>query len=202
MRISRPLRVGLLAAIGITGYVAWNEHRTDPAALRPIAQRPKTPASVSDAPGSPTGKRGQYGRPGSVAPSGASVPQAVDLFAAEDWRTGRTAIEAAFEPQERATSPGTPEAGSGRSATPGDTFVPVSVAGTWRDLEGLAVVLDIKGVRRIACNRCNVPDALLPGKLVEHKWRLERIDDDALIFTYLPARKKQRVALPVLPGTP
>ena len=120
---------------------------------------------------------------------------AVDLF--PDQRGRRPIPIAADQAQAlTATTAGEPPLTAPR--------FPLRLLGAWWESDQRTLVLGADGGDGIvlACGACANPRALRVGGLVVGNWRLERIEPDRMVFTYLPLHIEQLLPLDELARKP
>lgn len=107
------------------------------------------------------------------APTVVSAPVApVDLFPAQTWTPAP-----ASTPVDNSPSPPQPPP------------LPFTVSAQWRfEHQAKIVVLRGNGNQYTLCNRCSVPGRIVPGKMLDAHYRLDKLTDTAVVLTYLPLK--------------
>lgn len=107
-----------------------------------------------------------------VAPTPAAAPEPVtsavtDLFPAQTW------------------TPPPPVDNSAPKPPP----LPFTVAAQWR-YENQAKIVVLRGNDRqyTLCNRCSVAGRIVPGKMLDAHYRLDKLTDAAVVLTYMPLK--------------
>ncbi|MDR9874446.1 hypothetical protein RJC98_04615 [Pseudomonas allii] len=134
-----------------------------------------TPESPEHTP-APASPRPVVTEPLPVPATEASV-ETVDLFPTQSW-----------------TPPPLP--------TPVDTSppkappLPFSVSAQWRyEHQAKIVVLSGNGRQYTLCNRCSVPGRIMPGKMLDAHYRLDRLTDTTVVLTYMPLKQASTLRL-------
>ena len=110
-----------------------------------------------------------------AAPTPAAAPEPVtsaviDLFPAQTWMP---------------PPPPTPVDNSPPKPPP----LPFTVAAQWRyENQAKIVVLRGNGSQYTLCNRCSVPGHIVPGKMLDAHYRLDKLTDTAVVLTYMPLK--------------
>lgn len=119
-------------------------------------------------------------KPVEVAPPSPPVnaPAAtVDLFPAQTWTP---------------PPPPTPVDNSPPKPPP----LPFTVSAQWRyENQGKIVVLRGNGTQYTLCNRCSVPGRIVPGKMLDAHYRLDKLTDTAVVLTYMPLKHASTLRL-------
>lgn len=112
-------------------------------------------------------------KPAVRAPVTTPEPQpgaVIDLFPAQTWA---------------APPPPTPVDNSPPKPPP----LPFTVAAQWRyENQAKIVVLRGNGSQYTLCNRCSVPGRIVPGKMLDAHYRLDKLTDTAVVLTYMPLK--------------
>lgn len=67
--------------------------------------------------------------------------------------------------------------------------LPFTVAAQWRyENQSKIVVLRANGSQYTLCNRCSVPGRIVPGKMLDAHYRLDKLTDTAVVLTYMPLK--------------
>lgn len=67
--------------------------------------------------------------------------------------------------------------------------LPFTVAAQWRyENQAKIVVLRGNGSQYTLCNRCSVPGRIVPGKMLDAHYRLDKLTDSAVVLTYMPLK--------------
>lgn len=94
----------------------------------------------------------------------------VDLFPAQTWTP---------------SPPPTPV----DTAPPKPPPLPFTVSAQWRyEHQAKIVVLSGNGAHYTLCNRCSVPGRIVPGKMLDAHYRLDKLTDTAVVLTYMPLK--------------
>ncbi len=94
----------------------------------------------------------------------------VDLFPAQTWA---------------APPPPTPVDNSPPKPPP----LPFTVTAQWRyENQAKIVVLRGNNTQYTLCNRCSVPGRIVPGKMLDAHYRLDKLTDTAVVLTYMPLK--------------
>ena len=110
-----------------------------------------------------------------VEPAPVSKPEPVasaviDLFPAQTWTP---------------PPPPTPVDNSPPKPPP----LPFTVAAQWRyENQSKIVVLRGNNTQYTLCNRCSVPGHIVPGKMLDAHYRLDKLTDTAVVLTYMPLK--------------
>lgn len=105
-----------------------------------------------------------------VAAPPAAVAEAVDLFPAQTW------------------TPAPPPIPVDTSA-PKPPPLPFTVSAQWRyENQAKIVVLRGNGSQYTLCNRCAVPGRIVPGKMLDAHYRLDKLTDTTVVLTYMPLK--------------
>lgn len=111
-----------------------------------------------------------------MEPAPAALPLAeksvalVDLFPAQTW-----------------TPPPPPKPVDTSASTPPP--LPFTVSAQWRyQNQSNIVVLSGNGNQYTLCNRCSVPGRIVPGKMLDAHYRLDKLTDSAVVLTYMPLK--------------
>ena len=110
-----------------------------------------------------------------VEPAPATTPEprsgaVIDLFPAQTWAP---------------PPPPTPVDNSPPTPPP----LPFTVSAQWRyENQSKIVVLRGNGAQYTLCNRCSVPGRIVPGKMLDAHYRLDKLTDTAVVLTYMPLK--------------
>lgn len=127
-----------------------------------------TPDSPPPAPTPPRIAKPLESAPASEPAS--AQPNTVDLFPAQTWVP---------------LPPPTPVDTSPPKPPP----LPFTVAAQWRyENQAKIVVLRGNGSQYTLCNRCSVPGRIVPGKMLDAHYRLDKLTDTAVVLTYMPLK--------------
>lgn len=109
--------------------------------------------------------------PAPASPAVTEKPMAVvDLFPAQTWTP-------APPPKPVDTSAPTPPP------------LPFTVSAQWRyQNQAKIVVLSGNGNHYTLCSRCSVPGRIVPGKMLDAHYRLDKLTDSAVVLTYMPLK--------------
>ena len=67
--------------------------------------------------------------------------------------------------------------------------LPFTVSAQWRyENQAKIVVLRGNGTQYTLCNRCSVPGRIVPGKMLDAHYRLDKLTDTAVVLTYMPLK--------------
>ncbi|ROM59049.1 hypothetical protein [Pseudomonas rhodesiae] len=67
--------------------------------------------------------------------------------------------------------------------------LPFKVSAQWRyENQAKIVVLSGNGAQYTLCNRCSVPGRIVPGKMLDAHYRLDKLTDSAVVLTYMPLK--------------
>jgi hypothetical protein len=106
----------------------------------------------------------------SVAAPAPAVAEAIDLFPAQTWTPAPPPIPV-------------------DTSTPTPPPLPFTVSAQWRyENQAKIVVLSGNGSQYILCNRCSVPGRIVPGRMLDAHYRLDKLTDTAVVLTYVPLR--------------
>lgn len=112
-------------------------------------------------------------KPLESAPASTAQPApvaVVDLFPAQTW-----------------TPPPPPAAVD--TSPPIPPPLPFTVSAQWRyENQAKIVVLRGNGNQYTLCNRCSVPGRIVPGKMLDAHYRLDKLTDTAVVLTYMPLK--------------
>ena len=117
-----------------------------------------------------------------VEPAPVSTPEPVtsaviDLFPAQTWTP---------------PPPPTPVDNSPPKPPP----LPFTVAAQWRyENQSKIVVLRGNNTQYTLCNRCSVPGRIVPGKMLDAHYRLDKLTDTAVVLTYMPLKHASTLRL-------
>ena len=102
----------------------------------------------------------------------------VDLFPAQTW------IPAPPAPPPADTAPPKPPP------------LPFRVSAQWRyEHQAKIVVLSGNGNQYTLCNRCSVPGRIVPGKMLDAHYRLDKLTDSVVVLTYMPLKHASTLRL-------
>ena len=110
-----------------------------------------------------------------VEPAPTTTPErkpsaVIDLFPAQTW-----------------TPPPAPTAVD--NSPPKPPPLPFTVSAQWRyENQSKIVVLRGNNAQYTLCNRCSVPGHIVPGKMLDAHYRLDKLTDTAVVLTYLPLK--------------
>lgn len=126
-----------------------------------------TPDSPANAPVSRVSRPAEPTLPPTPEPTAATV---IDLFPAQTW------------------APPPPPAVADNSP-PKPPPLPFTVSAQWRyENQAKIVVLRGNGTQYTLCNRCSVPGRIVPGKMLDAHYRLDKLTDTAVVLTYMPLK--------------
>ncbi|WP_312493944.1 hypothetical protein [Pseudomonas cremoris] len=117
-----------------------------------------------------------------VEPAPVSTPEplasaVIDLFPAQTWTP---------------PPPPTPVDNSPPRPPP----LPFTVTAQWRfENQSKIVVLRGNGTQYTLCNRCSVPGRIVPGKMLDAHYRLDKLTDTAVVLTYMPLKHASTLRL-------
>lgn len=179
--MNSALRLALIATIAATAFTAWKESQQ------------AAPEAMPDAP-PVTAARAQPTPPNSAdaielhAATGLSPAKPVDLFSARRWlKALEPAAPAVCKPAKNKPCPKPPE--------PKAPPLPFALSGVWVEGAIRYVVLSAHGEQVLLCNQCNTPGASRTGATVFGQYRLESLDANQAVFTYLPLMQRQSLML-------
>jgi hypothetical protein len=67
--------------------------------------------------------------------------------------------------------------------------LPFTVSAQWRyENQAKIVVLQGNGSQYTLCNRCSVPGRIVPGKMLDAHYRLDKLTDTLVVLTYMPLK--------------
>ncbi|TFY90001.1 hypothetical protein DYL59_09645 [Pseudomonas kairouanensis] len=67
--------------------------------------------------------------------------------------------------------------------------LPFTVSAQWRyENQSKIVVLRGNNTQYTLCNRCSVPGRIVPGKMLDAHYRLDKLTDTAVVLTYMPLK--------------
>ena len=67
--------------------------------------------------------------------------------------------------------------------------LPFTVSAQWRyENQAKIVVLRGNNTQYTLCNRCSVPGRIVPGKMLDAHYRLDKLTDTAVVLTYMPLK--------------
>ncbi|PIB57988.1 hypothetical protein [Pseudomonas sp. 2822-17] len=105
------------------------------------------------------------------------VVETVDLFPAQTW-----------------TPP--PPVAPVDTSPPKPPPLPFTVSAQWRyESQSKIVVLQGNGRQYTLCNRCSVPGRIVPGKMLDAHYRLDKLTDTAVVLTYMPLKHASTLRL-------
>ncbi len=103
-------------------------------------------------------------------PPAPTSAKTVDLFPAQTWTP-------------------TPPPMAVDTAPPTPPPLPFRVSAQWRyENQSKIVVLSGNGHQYTLCNRCSVPGRIVPGKMLDTHYRLDKLTDTAVVLTYMPLK--------------
>ena len=75
------------------------------------------------------------------------------------------------------------------TAPPKPPALPFSVSAQWR-YENQSKIVVLRGNDRqyTLCNRCSVPGRIVPGKMLDSHYRLDKLTDTTVVLTYMPLK--------------
>lgn len=74
--------------------------------------------------------------------------------------------------------------------------LPFTVSAQWRyEHQAKIVVLNGNGRQYTLCNRCSVPGRIVPGKMLDAHYRLDKLTDTAVVLTYMPLKHASTLRL-------
>lgn len=74
--------------------------------------------------------------------------------------------------------------------------LPFTVSAQWRyENQAKIVVLRGNGTQYTLCNRCSVPGRVMPGKMLDAHYRLDKLTDTAVVLTYMPLKHASTLRL-------
>ncbi|PQZ94002.1 MULTISPECIES: hypothetical protein [Pseudomonas] len=74
--------------------------------------------------------------------------------------------------------------------------LPFTVSAQWRyEHQANIVVLNGNGRQYTLCNRCSVPGRIVPGKMLDAHYRLDKLTDTAVVLTYMPLKHASTLRL-------
>ncbi len=165
MKLPRYLYVSLLLTAAAVGYTMFLGDGDVADAPQPVVRPARAPTL-----------------PTAPAPAGASptaTPNAVDLFP-NQGRLEEPPVQALVLPAPAA--PSTPP-------------LPFRFIGVWWEDGERQLVLAVHDRIFIVCRVCGATDKLALGDTVANLYRLDKIDDRQLTFTYLPTQAQQTLSL-------
>ena len=110
-------------------------------------------------------------------PASEASAAAVDLFPAQTWTPPPPPVQVDKSPQ---------------TAPP----LPFTVSAQWRyENQAKIVVLSGNGRQYTLCNRCSVPGRIVPGKMLDAHYRLDKLTDTAVVLTYMPLKHASTLRL-------
>ena len=112
--------------------------------------------------------------PAPTGPAPAAIAETplakIDLFPVQTW-----------------TPPPAPAPVVNTAPTP--PALPFTVSAQWRyENQANIVVLSGNGKQYTLCNRCSVPGRIVPGKMLDAHYRLDKLTDTAVVLTYMPLK--------------
>lgn len=172
------LRLGLIATVAITGYTAWKDSQ-QPGPDTPLGLTARAPTAS----GRNADDDARSGDAAAAFDKALTAP--VDLFSARQWLK---------EP---------PKPPLGKDGKPVKVVVPPPVApnlpfefsGLWVEGPIRYVVVTAQGQQYLLCNQCNTPGSLHAGDTLLGQYRLESLDPNQAVFTYLPLKQRQSLML-------
>ncbi|WP_255989774.1 hypothetical protein [Chitinolyticbacter albus] len=175
--LSRPVIVLLVASLAIMGYY-WIQDQQ--AGDDPVQAAPRRAAGEITR---------DTAAPAASGASAASVVAAsavlANLFPAQSWAP----------PPPPTPTPGPPPPTPVPVAPP----LPFVVAGSWHDRGVDQIVVEAAGQQFVLCQRCDALGRIQQGETLLGSYRLDSVNRDAIVFTYMPLNQQQ--TLPV-GGTP
>lgn len=100
----------------------------------------------------------------------AQAPVAIDLFPMQTWVPPPPPIPVDNSP-------------------PKPPPLPFTVSAQWRyENQSKIVVLRGNNTQYTLCNRCSVPGRIVPGKMLDAHYRLDKLTDTAVVLTYMPLK--------------
>ncbi|OYU08350.1 MAG: hypothetical protein CFE47_07165 [Pseudomonas sp. PGPPP1] len=115
--------------------------------------------------------------PAPVSTPGPVASTVIDLFPAQTWTP---------------PPPLTPVDNSPPRPPP----LPFTVTAQWRfENQSKIVVLRGNGTQYTLCNRCSVPGRIVPGKMLDAHYRLDKLTDTAVVLTYMPLKHASTLRL-------
>jgi hypothetical protein len=74
--------------------------------------------------------------------------------------------------------------------------LPFRVSAQWRyEHQAKIVVLSGNGNQYTLCNRCSVPGRIVPGKMLDAHYRLDKLTDSVVVLTYMPLKHASTLRL-------
>lgn len=134
-------------------------------------------AQLPEAPSTPVVRR-PVETPPAPAPAAVTAQEAsVDLFPAQTWTPAAPPIPVDTSP-------------------PKPPPLPFSVSAQWRyENQAKIVVLRGNGRQYTLCNRCSVPGRIVPGKMLDAHYRLDKLTDTTVVLTYMPLKHASTLRL-------
>lgn len=117
-----------------------------------------------------------------LAPAPVTTPEpvasaAIDLFPAQTWTP---------------PPPPTPVDNSPPKPPP----LPFTVTAQWRyENQSKIVVLRGNNTQYTLCNGCAIPGRIVPGKMLDAHYRLDKLTDTAVVLTYMPLKHASTLRL-------
>ncbi|MBA2927645.1 hypothetical protein G9Q86_03630 [Pseudomonas sp. CCUG 57209] len=105
-----------------------------------------------------------------ASPSAPALAETVDLFPTQTWTPAPPPIPV-------------------DTAPPKPPALPFSVSAQWR-YENQSKIVVLRGNDRqyTLCNRCSVPGRIVPGKMLDSHYRLDKLTDTTVVLTYMPLK--------------
>ncbi|MBA2922094.1 hypothetical protein G9Q84_04165 [Pseudomonas sp. P7] len=105
-----------------------------------------------------------------ASPSAPTLAETVDLFPTQTWTPAPPPIPV-------------------DTAPPKPPALPFSVSAQWR-YENQSKIVVLRGNDRqyTLCNRCSVPGRIVPGKMLDSHYRLDKLTDTTVVLTYMPLK--------------
>lgn len=128
-------------------------------------------------PSSPVAAKPPITPAAATSPPAPTLAETVDLFPAQTWTPAPPPIVV-------------------DTAPPKPPPLPFRVSAQWRyENQSKIVVLNGNGRQYTLCNRCSVPGRIVPGKMLDTHYRLDKLTDTAVVLTYMPLKHASTLRL-------
>ena len=189
--MNKAVRLALVATVAATAFTAWKESQQAALTDAPTADVARAPARAT-----PDAVIGDGGDPVRLLATTDLAPVApVDLFGPRQWLRAPVAPALPLcdeKPGKASKAKSTPCAKAPEPVAPS---LPFAFSGLWVEGAIRYVVLSARGEQYLLCNQCATPGSLKAGDTLLGQYRLESLDANQAVFTYLPLMQRQSLML-------
>ena len=186
--MNSAIRLALIATVAATAFTAWKESQQTAAETPPANARTQARAERAAEPSAPAGEGIRLQGSNDLAPA-----PVVDLFGARQWLKAPPPPGAAACDKAKAKTKG------GRPCPPPEPAsapaLPFAFSGLWVEGAIRYVVLTAGGQQYLLCTQCSTPGSMKAGDTLLGQYRLESLDANQAVFTYLPLMQRQSLML-------